>query len=202
MKHLLAIVLAGLMVQAGFSDQIDNVKHPDVSLETVVITEASDNEFPKEDRSLFAWGKEVTRYALTSVGFDLSPEMKRHEERVKTQTARVHEELGHAVSNQTSQRRNMSEAEIASWTKRMNQVSADVVGATETVTNVASENLAVQLVALNGLLSLNAPVSGNEAEIRGWMEDRLPKPSQADPDAGRVTTDWIANNVKPVGLTM
>ena len=177
MKHLLAIVLAGLMVQAGFSDQIDNVKYPDVSLETVAITDASDNEIPNEDQSLFAWGKEVTRYALTSFGFDLSPEMKRHEERVKTQTARVHEELGHAVSNRALQRRNLSEAEIASWTKRLNQVSAYVFGATEIVTNVASEILAAQLVALNGLLSLNAPASGNEAEIRRWMQDRLPKPA-------------------------
>ncbi len=178
MKHslvvyqLLVIVLAGMMVQTVFSDQIDNVQYPDVSLETVVITEASVSEFPNEDQSLFAWGKEVTRHALTSVGFDLSPEMKRHEERAKSQTARVHEELGHAVSNRTSQRRNMSEAEIASWSKRVNQVSADVFGATETVTHVASEILAVQLVALNGLLSLNAPVSGNEAEIRRWVGER------------------------------
>ena len=181
MKHLLAIVLAGLMVQAGFAsktaNEVDNVRHPDVSLETMVITEAPANESPDGDQSLFAWGKEVTRYALTSVGFDLSPEMKRHEERVKTQTARVHEELGHAVSNRALQRRNLSEAEIASWTKRLNQVSAYVFGATETVTNVASEILAAQLVALNGHLSLNAPASGNEAEIRRWMEDRLPKPA-------------------------
>jgi len=170
--QLLVIVLAGLMVQAVFSDQIDNVKYPDVSLETVVITEASASEFPNEDQSLFAWGKEVTRYALTSVGFDRFPEMKRQEERVKTQTALVHEELGHAVSNRTSQRRIVGEAEIASWTKRVNQVSADVFSATETVTHVASEILAVQLVALNGLLSLNAPVSGNEAEIRRWVGER------------------------------
>ncbi|MEE3278903.1 MAG: hypothetical protein VX211_03850 [Pseudomonadota bacterium] len=170
--QLLVIVLAGLMVQAVFSDQIDNVKYPDVSLETVVITEASVSEFPNEDQSLFAWGKEVTRYALTSVGFDRFPEMKRQEERVKTQTALVHEELGHAVSNRTSQRRIVGEAEIASWTKRVNQVSADVFSATETVTHVASEILAVQLVALNGLLSLNAPVSGNEAEIRRWVGER------------------------------
>ena len=170
--QLLVIVLAGLMVQAVFSDQIDNVKYPDVSLETVVITEASVSEFPNEDQSLFAWGKEVTRYALTSVGFDRFPEMKRQEERVKTQTALVHEELGHAVSNRTSQRRIVGEAEIASWTKRVNQVSADVFSATETVTHVASEILAIQLVALNGLLSLNAPVSGNEAEIRRWVGER------------------------------
>ncbi len=170
--QLLVIVLAGLMVQAVFSDQIDNVKYPDVSLETVVITEASVSEFPNEDQSLFAWGKEVTRYALTSVGFDRFPEMKRQEERVKMQTALVHEELGHAVSNRTSQRRIVGEAEIASWTKRVNQVSADVFSATETVTHVASEILAVQLVALNGLLSLNAPVSGNEAEIRRWVGER------------------------------
>ena len=170
--QLLVIVLAGLMVQAVFSDQIDNVKYPDVSLETVVITEASVSEFPNEDQSLFAWGKEATRYALTSVGFDRFPEMKRQEERVKTQTALVHEELGHAVSNRTSQRRIVGEAEIASWTKRVNQVSADVFSATETVTHVASEILAVQLVALNGLLSLNAPVSGNEAEIRRWVGER------------------------------
>ena len=163
--QLLVIVLAGLMVQAVFSDQIDNVKYPDVSLETVVITEASVSKFPNEDQSLFAWGKEVTRYALTSVGFDRFPEMKRQEERVKTQTALVHEE-------RTSQRRNVGEAEIASWTKRVNQVSADVFSATETVTHVASEILAVQLVALNGLLSLNAPVSGNEAEIRRWVGER------------------------------
>ena len=176
MKHLLAIVLAGLMVQAGFAgktaNEVDNVRHPDVSLETVVITEAPANESPDGDQSLIARGKEVAKYALMSFGFDLFPDIKLYEERVKTQTARVQEELGQALSNRTSQRLDLGEAEIAWWTDRVNQVAADVHGATETITNVASEILAVQLVALNRLLSLNAPVSGNEAEIHRWMEDR------------------------------
>lgn len=176
MKHLLAIVLAGLMVQAGFAgktaNEVDNVRHPDVSLETVVITEAPANESPDGDQSLIARGKEVAKYALMSFGFDLFPDIKLYEERVKTQTARVQEELGQALSNRTSQRLDLGEAEIAWWNDRVNQVAADVHGATETITNVASEILAVQLVALNRLLSLNAPVSGNEAEIHRWMEDR------------------------------
>ena len=108
MKHLLAIVLAGLMVQAGFAsktaNEVDNVRHPDVSLETVVITEAPANESPDGDQSLIARGKEVAKYALMSFGFDLFPDIKLYEERVKTQTARVQEELGQALSNRTSQR--------------------------------------------------------------------------------------------------
>ena len=176
MKRLLVIVLAGLIVQTGLAgktaDKVGNSRYADVSLETVVIYEASAEQNFNQDQSFFALGKEIANRALMSLGFDLFPEIKRQEERVKTQTARVQEELGQALSNRTSQRLDLGEAEIAWWTDRVNQVAADVHGATETITNVASEILAVQLVALNRLLSLNAPVSGNEAEIHRWMEDR------------------------------
>ena len=176
MKHLLAIVLAGLMVQAGFAgktaNEVDNVRHPDVSLETVVITEAPANESPDGDQSLIARGKEVAKYALMSFGFDLFPDIKLYEERVKTQTARVHEELAQAVSNRASQLRDLSEVEVEPWAGRAIQVSSYVSGATETITEVASEILAVQLVDLNRRLSLNAPVSGSETEISRWMGER------------------------------
>ena len=88
------------------------------------------------------------------------------------QTTRVREELAQAVSNRASQLRDLSEVEVEPWAGRAIQVSSYVSGATETITEVASEILAVQLVDLNRRLSLNAPVSGSETEISRWMGER------------------------------
>ena len=176
MKRLLVIVLAGLIVQTGLAgktaDKVGNSRYADVSLETVVIYEASAEENFNQDQSFFALGKEIANRALMSLGFDLFPEIKQQEERVKMQTTRVREELAQAVSNRASQLRDLSEVEVEPWAGRAIQVSSYVSGATETITEVASEILAVQLVDLNRRLSLNAPVSGSETEISRWMGER------------------------------
>jgi hypothetical protein len=60
MKHILAIVLAGLTVQAGFASEATNAiaesGHPDVSIEVFVQSTGSSREKVDQDPSFFATG--------------------------------------------------------------------------------------------------------------------------------------------------
>ena len=64
------------------------------------------------------------------------------------------------------------EADMKACIECTSDVSADVRDATKNIANVAAEMLAVQLVDLNRLLSVNAPVSGDDIEIRRWLGER------------------------------
>ncbi|SVC48443.1 uncharacterized protein METZ01_LOCUS301297 [marine metagenome] len=175
MKHILAIVLAGLTVQAGFASEATNAiaesGHPDVSIEVFVQSTGSSREKIDQDPSFFARGKRLTEQTLKSIAFKLYP-YSRHEDWMKKEIVRIEDGLNDAVTTLGTTLLDSGEADIKACLECASEASTDVRGATKKIANVAAEMLAVQLVDLNRLLSVNAPVSGDDIEIRRWLGER------------------------------
>jgi hypothetical protein len=175
MKHILAIVLAGLTVQAGFAGEatkaIEKPGHPDVSLEVFVQSTGSGHEKIDQDPSFFARGKRLTEQALKSIAFKLYP-YSRHEDWMKKEMVRVGDGLDDTVTTHGTTLLDSGEADMKACIECTSDASADVRDSTKNIANVAAEMLAVQLVDLNRLLSVNAPVSGDDIEIRRWLGER------------------------------
>ena len=175
MKHILAIVLAGLTVQAGFASEATNAiaesGYPDVSLEVFVQSTGSSREKIDQDPSFFARGKRLTEQTLKSIAFKLYP-YSRHEDWMKKEMVRVGDGLDDTVTTHGITLLDSGEADMKACIECTRDASADVRDATKYIANVAAEMLAVQLVDLNRLLSVNAPVSGDDIEIRRWLGER------------------------------
>ena len=175
MKHILAIVLAGLSVQAGFTgeatNEIEKPGHPDVSLEVFVESTGSSREKIDQDSSFFVRGKLLTEQTLKSIAFKLYP-YSRHEDWMKKEIVRVEDELNDTVSTHGTTLLDTGETDMKACIECATDASVDVRRATQNIVNVAAEMLAVQLVDLNRLLSVNAPVSDDDIEIRRWLGER------------------------------
>tara|TARA_B100000446_G_scaffold164759_1_gene166624 strand:- start:2903 stop:3454 length:552 start_codon:yes stop_codon:yes gene_type:complete len=175
MKHILAIVLAGLTVQAGFAGETTNATekpgHPDVSLEVFVQSTGSGREKIEQAPSFFARGKRFTEETLKSIAFKLYA-YSQHEDWMKKEIVRVEAGLNDTVTTHGITLLDSGETDMKACIECASDASSDVRGATKNIANIAAEMLAVQLVDLNRLLSVNAPVSGDDIEIRRWLGER------------------------------
>ena len=179
MKQILAIVLAVFLVRVGFADDTMNVTgnsgQSEVPARISVATSISKHEKLLLDPSLLARSKRLTDKAMKSMAFKLYP-YSRHEAWMKREIVRVTDGLIGTVTTHGRRLLDSGENELKVWIERASDVSADIAGPTKSIVYVATEILADQLLDLNRLTSVNAPVSGDEVEISRWLGERAIAP--------------------------
>ena len=179
MKQILAIVLAVFLVRVGFADDTMNVTgnsgQSEVPARISVATSISMHEKLLLDPSLLARSKRLTDKAMKSMAFKLYP-YSRHEAWMKREIVRVTDGLIDTVTTHGTKLLDSGEVELKVWIEWVSDASADIRGPTKSIVNVATEVLADQLLDLNRLSSVNAPVSGDDVEIRRWLGERAIAP--------------------------
>jgi len=179
MKQILAIVLAGFLVHVGFAGDTRNVTEnsgqSEVGSTISVATSMSSHEKLLLDPSFLARSKRLTEKAMKSMAFKLYP-YSRHEAWMKREVVRVTDGLIDTVTTHGTKLLDSGEVELKVWIEWVSDASADIRGPTKSIVNVATEVLADQLLDLNRLSSVNAPVSGDDVEIRRWLGERAIAP--------------------------
>ena len=95
---------------------------------------------------------------------------------MKREIVRVTDGLIDTVTTHGTKLLDSGEVELKVWIEWVSDASADIRGPTKSIVNVATEVLADQLLDLNRLSSVNAPVSGDDVEIRRWLGERAIAP--------------------------
>ena len=179
MKQILAIVLAGFLVHVGFAGDTrhvtENSGQSEVRSTISVATSISKHEKLLLDPSFLARSKRLTEKAMKSMAFKLYP-YSRHEAWMKREVVRVTDGLIDTVTTHGTKLLDSGEVELKVWIEWVSDASADIRGPTKSIVNVATEVLADQLLDLNRLSSVNAPVSGDDVEIRRWLGERAIAP--------------------------
>ena len=179
MKQILAIALAGFVVHFGFAGDTmsatGNSRLTEVPAKISVTTSLSRHENLHLDPSFLGRSKRFTETAMKVMAFKLYP-YSRHEAWMKREIVRVTDGLIGTVTTHGSRLLDSGENELKVWIERASDVSADIAGPTKSIVYVATEILADQLLDLNRLTSVNAPVSGDEVEISRWLGERAIAP--------------------------